>query len=107
VWATLPELLAEGKPLESTPSDWTRATVAELFFAVEDEARTWVIKKAQRDSWALGWAMLEEICKSPTASPMLWYEGVFFDRGPGTTGERRARGAQVLQEGTGSQPLPR
>jgi tetratricopeptide (TPR) repeat protein len=88
VWATLPELLAEGKPLESTPSDWTRATVAELFFAVEDEARTWVIKKAQRDSWALGWAMLEEICKSPTASPMLWYEGVFFDVGQ----ELRVRG---------------
>ena len=88
VWATLPELLTEGKPLESTPSDWTRATVAELFFAVEDEARTGVITKAQRDSRTLAWAMLEEICKSPAASPMLWYEGIFFDVGQ----ELRVRG---------------
>jgi hypothetical protein len=88
VRATLPELLAEGKPLASTPSDWTRATGAELFFAVEDEARNRVITKAQPDSRVLAWPMLEEICKSPTASPMLWYEGIFFDVGQ----ELRVRG---------------
>jgi hypothetical protein len=88
VWATLPERLAKGKPLESTPNDWTRATLAELFFNVEDEARTRTGKKAQRDFRALAWAMLEEICKSPTASPLLWYEGIFFDVGQ----ELRSRG---------------
>jgi hypothetical protein len=94
LWATLPERLAEEKPLESAPSDWTRATVAELFFAVEDETRTRASKKAQRDFWALAWAMLEEICKSPTASPLLWYEGIFFDVGQ----ELRVRGERKALE---------
>jgi hypothetical protein len=97
-WTTLPELLVEGKPLEPTPNDWTRATLAELFFTVEDEARTQANKKAQRDFRALAWAMLEDICKSPTASPMLWYEDIFFDVGQELRGRGEREALKFLKQ---------
>jgi len=90
LWETLPEILADPSqpPPDEPIGDWSRATLAELFFDLVDMARELEDRRPARDYWALGWAMLEEACKSPTLSPMLWYEGIYFDVGH----ELRARG---------------
>jgi tetratricopeptide (TPR) repeat protein len=84
LWATLPETLSGAGLPEmgpGPPSDWRMATMAELFFAVAEEAKAQADRDRQTDFQAFGWAMLEEICKSPTASPMLQYEDIFYDVG--------------------------
>jgi tetratricopeptide (TPR) repeat protein len=91
----LPERLSEERPPEQKPkqlSDWSLVTMAELFFEVVDVAREDGDEEAQRHWWALGWTMLEEVSKSPTASPLLWYEDIYFDVGHQVriTGEREA-----------------
>jgi tetratricopeptide (TPR) repeat protein len=91
----LPERLLQGRPPEQQPralSDWSRAAMAELFFEVVAVAREDGDEEAQRHWWALAWTMLEEVAKSPTASPMLWYEDIYFDVGQQMriTGERQA-----------------
>jgi tetratricopeptide (TPR) repeat protein len=80
----LPERLSKERPPGQQPkqlSDWSLATMAELFFEVVDVAREDGDEEAQRHWWALGWTMLEEVSKSPTASPLLWYEDIYFDVG--------------------------
>lgn len=62
-------------------SDWPRAVMAELFFATADFAREMENKSKHRHFWALAWATLEENLNSPVASPMLWYQDIFFDVG--------------------------
>jgi hypothetical protein len=81
MWEALPELLAKAKPFEPGPSDWTRVTVAELFFMIADQARAQKNRDQQREFLTLAWALLEEACQSPMASPLLWYEDIFFDVG--------------------------
>jgi tetratricopeptide (TPR) repeat protein len=90
LWEMLPQILMESSPQppKEPMNDWSRATMAELFFDLVDMARELEDKRQARDYWALGWAMLEEACKSPTLSPLLWYEGIYFDVGH----ELRARG---------------
>ena len=78
---TLPQRLlgkTQPEPIESL-SDWSRAIMAGLFFEVADVARARDDKERQRDYWALAWAVLEEALESHTASPMLWYEDIYFD----------------------------
>jgi hypothetical protein len=95
VWDTLPEKLS-GKSLPEPPdepmSDWSLATVAELFLAAAEQARDLEDKDRQRDFLALAYGLLEEVLNSPTASPMLWYEDIFFDVGQAlrVLGEPRA-----------------
>ncbi len=84
LWETLPERLtrrAARVPHTEGLSDWTLATLSELFLEVADFARSQGDQVRQRDYWALAWALLEEVTKSPTASPMLWYEDIYFDLG--------------------------
>jgi hypothetical protein len=74
-------------------SDWTRTVLAEMFFEVARLAREKEGYPGQeRDFWALAWASLEEVLDSPTASPLLWYEDIFFDVGQElrVSGEPRA-----------------
>ena len=75
-------------PQSQKTGDWSKATSAEFFFHVADVAREMEDERQAHDYWALAWALLEEVCKSPTASPMLWYEDIFFDVGQ----ELRVRG---------------
>jgi hypothetical protein len=92
---TFPKRLA-GKVRSPAPAeelgDWSRAAMAELFLEVSDLAREEGKTQQAQDWWALGWALLEEAAKSPTASPMLWYEDLFFDLAQelSRTGEREA-----------------
>lgn len=84
LWDTLPQRLLQDSPVEPPVeplSDWSRATVAELFFAIVDQARKQGNEEMERDWWALAWSMLDELVESPTASPLLWYEDIYFDVG--------------------------
>ncbi len=78
-----PEKLYDGsfEPLFGPVSDWPRAVMVELFFAMADMAKSLGDRNKHRDSWAMAWAALEESLNSPFASPLLWYEEMFFDVG--------------------------
>jgi len=78
-----PDKLFDGsfEPLFGPVSDWPRAVMAEIFLASADLAREMGNKSKHRDLWSLAWAALEENLNSPVASPMLWYEDIFFDVG--------------------------
>jgi len=83
-WDTFPQRIAgtaPPRPGSAPTSDWTRAALAELFFEAADLARSTGNTARYGDMWALAWACLDELLKTPTASPMLWYEDIFFDVG--------------------------
>jgi tetratricopeptide (TPR) repeat protein len=78
-----PDKLFDGsfEPLFGPVSDWPRAVMVELLFATADLAKETGDRRKHRDFWAFAWAALEECLNSPVASPMLWYEDIFFDVG--------------------------
>jgi tetratricopeptide (TPR) repeat protein len=69
------------EPLFGPLTDWPRAVMAEILLDTAGLAREMGDEKKHRDFWALAWATLEENLNSPVASPMLWYEDIFFDVG--------------------------
>jgi tetratricopeptide (TPR) repeat protein len=89
LWNTPPDELFGGPPVGPL-SDWGLATMAELFFGVAGVAQRMKNEGQARDFWALAWAMLEQLLKSPALSPMLWYEDIFLDVGQ----ELRIRGQE-------------
>jgi tetratricopeptide (TPR) repeat protein len=86
------EIVSGKRPKLRSPSDWSRAVLAELLLGVADIARKARDRRQERDYWALGWATLEELLKTPTFSPMLDYEDIYFDVGQELriVGEREA-----------------
>jgi len=60
-------------------SDFRRAVLAEIAFAVSDTARDKKNRDDQGTWWAIAMASLNEIAKSPTASPLLWYEDIYLE----------------------------
>jgi hypothetical protein len=60
-------------------SDFKRAVLAEIAFAVSDTARDKKNKDEQGKWWSIAMASLNEIAKSPTASPLLWYEDIYLE----------------------------
>lgn len=69
------------EPLFGPLTDWPQAVMADILLEVSSLARDMGNEEKTKEFWALGWAMLEETLNSPVASPMLWYEGIFFDVG--------------------------
>ena len=60
-------------------SDFKRAVLAEIAFHVSDVGRDHNNKDEQGKWWAIAMASLNEIAKSPTASPLLWYEDIYLE----------------------------
>ena len=60
-------------------SDFRYATQTELLFQVFQTARESGDKDAAGEWWAVAMASLEEALRSPTASPMLYYEDMFWE----------------------------
>lgn len=62
-------------------NDWSLAILAELLFAIADQARTMenIPKERVQEIRERAWAALEQALDSPTASPMLWYEDIYFE----------------------------
>ena len=102
LWDKLPELMTQGAPPDSSReslSDWSLATLAELFFNLADVASKQDDKDQQRDYRALAWATLEQALNSPTASPMLWYEDIFRDIGEELRFLGEAGAIQIFKRG--------
>jgi hypothetical protein len=79
IWNLPPKRLLSGEFGKGKMSDFKRAALAEILFGIVDVAREMGDKEQERDWWALAMATLEEILRSPTASPMLLYEDIFWD----------------------------
>jgi tetratricopeptide (TPR) repeat protein len=71
-------------------NDWSLAVLAELLFAIADQARTIesIPEEQVGEIRERAWAALEQALDSPTASPLLWYEDIYFD----VAQEHRMRG---------------
>ncbi len=78
-------------------SDWPRAVMAEIFFATADFAREQGDEKGYYSFLSLAWATLEENLNSPVASPMLWYEDIFFDVGQELRGDGEPRAVDFFK----------
>ncbi len=68
---------------QGAASDWSLAVLAEIHFAwAEDESgdATDIFVAARRDGHIdVAYSALEHALNSPAASPMLWYEEIFFE----------------------------
>jgi tetratricopeptide (TPR) repeat protein len=61
--------------------DWSLAILAEILFSIEDQMRDRIriLKGQRRRVLERAWAALEQALDSPTTSPLLWWEDIFFD----------------------------
>ena len=73
-------LVLMGKPLGSL-DDWSLAVLAEIFLTLVKEIKDEATVRPEDVKWMeqRAWDALEQALDSPTASPMLWYEGIFFE----------------------------
>ena len=74
-----PEQFLSGTAKSNQMSDFKRAALAEILFIVVEEAQKTGDKESEQTYWALAMASLEEILRSPVASPLLWYEDIFWN----------------------------
>lgn len=88
------------KPLNDL-SDWALAVLAEILFAVTGETAgsTRPIPNHLQKLEARAWAALEQALDSPNASPMLWYEDVYFDVAQEYRMRRDPRALSILKRG--------
>jgi len=78
IWNLPPERFLKDVP-KGPMNDFKRAALAEIFFYIADTARDHKDKEGQGKWWAVAMASLNEIGKSPTASPLLWYEDIYLE----------------------------
>jgi len=80
VWNLPPDRILSGKEDLSPMTDFKRAVLAEIFFSVSAMARDKLQDREQAAQWeGLAMAVLRECAESPTASPLLWYEDIFWE----------------------------
>ncbi len=62
-------------------SDWSLAVLAEIFFALAEQLpqKTHFPEERRQELLSMAWTALERALDSPTASPLLWYEDIYFD----------------------------
>jgi tetratricopeptide (TPR) repeat protein len=78
IWNLSPDRLLSSYN-EGRMSDYKRAVTAEIFFSVAEPSRKQEGRSEdEKRCWAFAMAELEEILQSPLASPLLWYEDIFF-----------------------------
>jgi hypothetical protein len=82
VWNLPPGQLLDGFN-QGPESDFKTAVLAEMLFAADQEAQQQNHQSSHTNLWALAMASLEKIALSPTASPMLWYEDIFWELAQG------------------------
>lgn len=78
VWNLPPDQLLSGFNL-GPESDFKTAVLAEILFTADQDVEKQSRQNSKIDLWALAMASLEKIALSPTASPMLWYEDIFWE----------------------------
>jgi tetratricopeptide (TPR) repeat protein len=62
-------------------SDWSLAVLAEIVFSLADQLpKAMNFPEVRRQELlTMAWEAMERVLDSPTASPLLWYEGIYFD----------------------------
>jgi tetratricopeptide (TPR) repeat protein len=60
-------------------NDFKRAVLSGLMFEIAKAARHDENQEGERTWWAAAMSALEEALRSPYASPMLWYEDIFWE----------------------------
>jgi hypothetical protein len=78
VWNLPPDELLNGIN-QGPESDFKTAALAEMLFAVDQEAQGQNRQNSHADFRALAMASLEKIALTPTASPLLWYEDIYWE----------------------------
>ncbi len=79
IWNQDPNELLGGAIKERRNSDFMRAALAEICFQVSDGARREKDAKSTQTWWAIAMANLQELTSTPTASPLLDYEEIYFE----------------------------
>jgi tetratricopeptide (TPR) repeat protein len=88
-WSVLVDGVKNQRQISIDPlNDWSRATTAYFFFRLMEVAKRKGDKEHQEEWREIGASLLDEIVRSPTASPLLWYEDIYLD----VSQEMRARG---------------
>jgi hypothetical protein len=82
VWNLPPDKLLAGYA-QRPENDFKSAILAEILFETSDVAFKEKLQEAEGNYWALAMASLEQIARSPTASPLLWYEDIYFELAQG------------------------
>jgi hypothetical protein len=79
IWNYDPDTLLGGGMKDRRLSDFVRAVLAEICFAVSDTAKQEKNQESAERWWAIAMANLQELSATPTASPLLDYEEIFFE----------------------------
>jgi hypothetical protein len=79
VWNHDPDTFMSGAIKNRRRSDFMRAALAEICFIVSDTAKEKKDQESVEKWWAIAMANLQELSATPTASPMLDYEEIFFE----------------------------
>jgi tetratricopeptide (TPR) repeat protein len=78
IWNLPPDQLLSGFN-QGPESDFKSAVLAELLFEAAEVAHMEVRPDTGQNLWAVAMASLEKIARSLTASPLLWYEDIYFE----------------------------
>jgi tetratricopeptide (TPR) repeat protein len=99
IWNIDPQELLQGAIKKRRECDFLNAALAEILFAVSDTARENKTTEVAKSWWAFAMASLEEIAKSPTASPMLDYEEIFWELSQKSRDEKNDEAIDWLKRG--------
>jgi tetratricopeptide (TPR) repeat protein len=88
---------------QGAANDWSLAVLAEIHFAwAEDETgdATDIFVAARRDGYIeVAYTALEHALNSPTASPLLWYEEIFFEVAQRYRRQNNERALEIMRRG--------
>lgn len=99
IWNMDPQELLQGAIKKRRQCDFLNAALAEILFAVSDTAHEIKNTEAAKNWWAFAMASLEEIATSPTASPMLDYEEIFWELSQKSRDETNEKAIDWLKRG--------
>jgi tetratricopeptide (TPR) repeat protein len=99
IWNIDPQELLQGAIKKRRECDFLNAALAEILFAVSDTARGIKNTEAAKNWWAFAMASLEEIATSPTASPLLDYEEIFWELSQNSRDETNEEAIAWLKRG--------
>jgi len=90
------EKLLDGGFDKTRASDFKRAVLAEIAFSVCKVAEEMDDREQAGMWWGIGMGSLEEALRSPTASPLLWYEEIYFDLAQASRGRGEDQQAEAI-----------
>ncbi len=79
IWNLPAEELLSGIFAERSISDFKRVALFEILFTFHRIALEHKEKDRAGEFWALAMATLQKVAESPLASPLLWYEDIFWE----------------------------